>query len=680
MAVIGAFNFPNLLVNHAEMNGRSALTNGLEAVLKYNPVTRHVLPLVLRPFRQNLALAPGAAGVLDGDYEYRVVPYNENEDEEGPCYPYDEEVAAYRVTANSQRVTVSRAALRRDSTEITHWRIYRTVAGGSWPTMARVATVAWASATYSDNVDDAALDFINQGINIFIQVPPPKPFICLHNNRLFMWGDIPYEEGTALVTNASKTVVPAAGAVFGFHLEGKEFHSGTDGRAYIIDEYNPTTGNLTLVDAYGGTTGTRVYRICGDADTLIWSEPFFENQWPAVNNLPIAKKENDKPAGLVGSGSSLYLPKSEKTYILFYNNNPALPYSNVAILSDEVGCISHRGIRLVGGAPVWPSKKGIVRATQQGVSLMSRDALGSWFEDNTLLGAEGTQQMCCAEVLPERGEYICFFPSLQARVGCDRAVIWQYQDNKFTTFSFLTEFSCAQRVRKADGRTVVVLGDVNGYLWEYPYGDSDGPPAAGTVAGAVSQYGCGSPPFLFDADAQFPTSGLGLAGMAVYIYEGVGQGQTAIIAGNTVDTLFLETCFIVTPDATSRYYIGAIVARYKTGWQDFGSIDRAKLMRYAHLVFEKQDSDVRFNIYGDFSAVPADLTDTNPRLPVASRQDEGLVNMAGDDQDAENPRGRKRIKLGGVRRTHLAWEVFDDKPRNPWSLYDMAFDLDFKEP
>ena len=682
MAVIGTFAFPNLIINHAELNGKSILSNGLEAMRKYNPVTGQLLPAVLRPFRQNVALTSGAAGNLSGTYVYRVVPYNQNEDEEGEAYPGDANVAAYSITVLNKRVVINRTNLRRDSPEITHWRIYRTVGDGSWPVLARVATVVWATTTYTDNVADGTLDFTAQPLDVLIKVPTPKPFLCVHRSRVFAWGDIPYSDGQVQVQNGSATVIPTGGAVFGFHLEGKEFHADGDGRSYIVDQYDPPTGRISLTATYGGTTRTCDYRICGDADTLIWSEPYFEHQWPLINNHPINKKEDDKPAGMMPAGGCLILAKSRKSYVLNYNNTPAIPYGTLSVLSEDYGCISHRSMRSVEGVPVWMCDEGLVQANGESVRLVSRD-MGDYFRDNLRLDATGDQQMACAVEFRRKGQYICFFPDRDSVLGCNRAVVWHFREQKFSIYTFGTEFSCAETVKNLAGEEIAVLGDVLGYLWEFPSGKADGPGdnLNTTIEGAVDEYGEGSPCYLFDADAMFVPSGLGLAGMPIYIYEGTGAGQVGVIAGNTADTLFLEECFETPLDETSRYYIGGIHARYRSGWLDFGTVDRAKMLQYAHLVFEKQAAgELRFNFYEDFGTTPTDLRDTNFRTPVEDREDAGLVPLADDDEDTAHPRGRHRIPLGGVRRTHVAWELVDDRPRNPWSIYDVAFDFQFKEP
>jgi hypothetical protein len=289
--------------------------------------------------------------------------------------------------------------------------------------------------------------------------------------------------------------------------------------------------------------------------------------------------------------------------------------------------------------------------------------------------------MACAQPFKVRGQYICFFPGPDSVLGCELAIVYHTLTGKWSWYRFLTEFTCAELVQDSDGNEAIVLGDRWGYVWEYPFGDIDGAPVGSTLAGNVDSYHIESSPgcWLEDLDAHFPTVGLGLAGVPIYIYEGTGAGQYGIVGGNSETMIWLMECFDIPLDTTSRYYLGPIIADYKSGWHDFGAIDRAKRLMYANLVFEQNDSDLRFEVYGDFDEDPEDLTDRNPRVATADREDYSIVEMNGDDEDSEHPRGRKRVKLGGIRKTHFAWEVLDYKPNNPWKLYDLSLDVEFKE-
>jgi hypothetical protein len=273
--------------------------------------------------------------------------------------------------------------------------------------------------------------------------------------------------------------------------------------------------------------------------------------------------------------------------------------------------------------------------------------------------------MCFAINYTEKGQYIVFIKTVYDDVGCSRALVWHYRENKYTIWEFGTEFTCGEVVKKPDGTHVIVLGDYNGYVWEFPYGDMDGMTINGTHEGTVDVYqdGLGSPYgcALLDADAQFPTSGLGLSGVPIYIYDGTGKGQWTVIAYNTADTLFFDECFGTPLDHTSKYYIGTIIAQYRTGWLDFGTIDRIKDFKYYHVVHEKDDSILDVRMYKEFVTTPVDLKDER------TNEDFGQVDLS--------LVGRQRKPMGGIRAHHLAWELYDIRPNNPWTVYDFSFDF-----
>jgi hypothetical protein len=539
------------------------------------------------------------------------------------------------------------------------------VGAGTWPALALVGYQAAPFAVFNDNVADADLDFENEGLDILTAVPPPKPFIIQHRERLFGWGDIPYSAGEAIVTNGNAVIVPAAGAVWGFHLENKEFHAEGDGRAYVIEEYDPVTGNLTLAENYAGVTRQTEYRICGDPDALIWTEPNDERQWARANTRPVGGKESAKPSGLFSSRSGLICPKDRMVYSLYYTTRPNYPpagNSRASIHSKQVGGLSHRSWRSIQGQVIGGSKRGIIQVAG-GVTLVSVDA-EEWFLQTIALDSIGTQQEAFAVEWADHQQYILFFRSIYNPwgYGCDFALVWNYRTGKLSWYRFLTAFLCGENLKDDDGSDVIVLGDIWGYVWEFPYGNTDGAAEGATVTGTVTDYetGIGSPGIcvLTDENASFPTYGLGLAGVPIYI---PAINEYVIIAANTATQLFLEECFETNPRAGMTYHLGPIEFRYKTGWMDFGSIARVKYMPSAFLVHEENDgSTVEFRQYLDFS--------DNFRLIRDGREneDERIVDLGDNSHE-------QKVNVGGQQFKHLAIEFYRFLPRNPISLYDVAY-------
>lgn len=666
MAIVGNFLYDGLIVNHASLRGRVILTNGLEEMRKYNPATGNWLPACLRPFRQDPVLAAGGAGNLNGAYVYRLVPYNENEDEEGEAYPLTaEDDAALQITVANQTVNINLAGLRIDSAEITGCRIYRTVAAGAWPALALVGVEDAPFGIFNDNVADGDLDFANEGLDILARVPEPKPYIIQHRERLFGWGDVPYSEGEVQLTNGNAIIVPAAGAIWGFHLEGKEFHAEGDGRAYIVDEYDPATGNLLLTEQYDGVTRQTSYRICGDPDKLIWTEPNNEYQWPAANQRSVGGKESTKPTGLFSSRSGLVCPKDARIYRLLYTTRPNYEpagSSRVSIVSHQMGGIAHRTWRSVNGRVIGAGKRGIIDVAG-GAQLVSVDA-EEWFTGEIDLEQTGTLQECFAVEYAPHQQYILFFRSKDNPwgAGCDKALVWHYLTGKLSWYRFLNAFLCGEVVKNTEGKDIIVLGDIWGYVWEFPYASTDGAAEGATVSGTVTEYetGIGSPGacVLTDENAAYPTYGLGLAGVPVYI---PALDEYVIIAANTETELFLEECFSGQVTAGMTYHLGPIEFQYKTGWMDFGTIARVKYMPSAFLVHDRDEgSQVQFRPYIDFSDTPMELEDAR------TGQNERIVDLGDATRE-------QKLNVGGAQFKHMAVEFYSFLPKNPISIWDLSF-------
>jgi len=79
----------------------------------------------------------------------------------------------------------------------------------------------------------------------------------------------------------------------------------------------------------------------------------------------------------------------------------------------------------------------------------------------------------------------------------------------------------------------------------------------------------GSGVTLTDSAAAFPIGGAGLGGVPVYINSGTGIGQRRFIESNTATQLVVPPWDTV-PDTTSKYLIGQIRGRARTGKQTLG--------------------------------------------------------------------------------------------------------------
>lgn len=147
--------------------------NGGVIPYKYNGTdfTRHGV----YPPTSTMTVATSSAGVLTGDYNYKVVYVNSQSVES------DVSPVTVTHTAAATRVLLTAIPTAPQSFGVASRRIYRTAAGGT--TFKRLATIADNSTTsYEDNIADASL-----GVNAPTDngVPPMYSVAVYHRDRIF---------------------------------------------------------------------------------------------------------------------------------------------------------------------------------------------------------------------------------------------------------------------------------------------------------------------------------------------------------------------------------------------------------------------------------------------------------------------------------------------------------------
>lgn len=158
----------------AEYQQHMFVGNGYVIPYKYNGTawTRHGV----YPPTATSTVATSSAGVLTGDYRYKVT-YRNSQSVESDVGP----VTATH-TAASTRILITGIPAAPQSYGVSARRLYRTVAGGS--TFKLLATISDNTTTqYEDNIADSSLGAdapTDKG------VPPLYGVICYHRDRLFV--------------------------------------------------------------------------------------------------------------------------------------------------------------------------------------------------------------------------------------------------------------------------------------------------------------------------------------------------------------------------------------------------------------------------------------------------------------------------------------------------------------
>lgn len=148
--------------------------NGGVVPYKYNGTdfTRHGVPAP----SQTISAVCGGAGVLTGDYRYKVTFVNSQLAEGNPSS------STATLTVAAGQISLTSLPVAPQSHGVSSRRIYRTAAGGTtWKRVTEIANNT--TTTYSDNLADGSLGVDAPSDN---GEPPNWSVICYHQNRLFM--------------------------------------------------------------------------------------------------------------------------------------------------------------------------------------------------------------------------------------------------------------------------------------------------------------------------------------------------------------------------------------------------------------------------------------------------------------------------------------------------------------
>lgn len=116
--------------------------------------------------------ALGGTGIT-GTYVYWTTEYDSVNDVESASGTSAASPAILTIVPANQTVTITKPATINASA--THWRVYRTIASGLYPTGWRVATVLIGTSTYADSTSDAALVLPNQPYDTVAPNDVPEP-------------------------------------------------------------------------------------------------------------------------------------------------------------------------------------------------------------------------------------------------------------------------------------------------------------------------------------------------------------------------------------------------------------------------------------------------------------------------------------------------------------------------
>lgn len=701
---VGEFNPEGCASTSAGLGdpGVLVITNGSTIPKKFNPLSGSIedagIPL---PFEgeyptsivvNNAASSP-MGGIVPGAYTYRYTFKNCCTGKESDPNPDDfsvDSAAAGASPAASHSISFANVRIPADE-QICEICVYRTVNGGAFPIMAKVGCFDPSVTTvFVDEVPDSELDFTADPLALLNAPMPCVPVVVDYRNRLFGLGDIPQlaPAGTVSVVNGSNIVTGDGNVLWDRCLEGKFIQAQGDCRAYEIERVlppvagtSPAIARLKLVEEYEGTTDTGLtYTICGHNNRLWFSEPLEPECWPNINFLDVEPGDGDKLIGGASNFDSLVICKRRKTYLLRFRENPLLEIVVPQRISTDIGCIAPRSFAQVENGTVWLSDRGLAMFDGRGVQhIPASDRFNEMLIDPdnpryVRRDGQGRVIDAVGAFYPKREQYLLLLPTVQTSRGANVMLVWDTSLDNITLFEFCQEFQSMVVAKDADGNQRVYLGDVNGFVWMFDVGDTDGvgfPNATGTVRGTVSEAGIElGASFLEDSDATFITGGLpqlaalsgvqgltpafgfspdesgelGIAGVCIYTRAADAElddpwVQRTVYAATETRLYVTPSWGAETPDEGYEYMLGPIEFAAVFKPTNFGTDDSQKRDWKQVLTFVPQavSSQVRVELLPDFANVD------DEELTV--KDAEGEVG-AGRTFDLSEQRGRIKRPVG----------------------------------
>jgi hypothetical protein len=583
--------------------------------------------------------------------------------------------------------------------------IYRTVGGGAFPSLAKVGCFnPNLTTTFVDSLADSQLDFVNDGLSLLNAPPPCVPYLASLKRRIFGAGDIPLlaPAGTVSVQNGSKIVEGDFDVQWDRCLENRYIQVDGDCTKYQIERVmppasgtSPAIQRLRPYEDYNGSSAAgRRYTICGDANTVYYSEPDFPESWPVVNQIPVEPGDGDFITGLGSSYDRLIITKRGKTYTAAWSEIPALEVIDPSRISPDIGCVGPRTFAQVENGTVWLADRGIAYFDGRGVEhLPVSDGISDIFidPDNARYMRRNSSGLVPEAVgvnYPVRQQYWLGIPTIRSNRGFDVIIVWDYKEDTVTLYEFCNQFLSMVVGKDQDGNPKVYLGDDKGFVWVADTGHTDGvgtPGNTGTVRGTVTS---AQDTFSFDDDsATFVEGGLpglgglsgvaglspfldqeplGMAGACVYFREpGETEWTQRTVWASTKQRIYFTPPLSAGLAVGSEYMLGPInwFATIKPTNLGISADVKRTIDLFIEHVVEEFDSQVKIECLPDFANV-----------------DEGAGAVLSDDSGVPGDRilsmssqkGRQNISLGRIIHSYMGYRLSNFAPEEPIRIINIV--------
>lgn len=525
--------------------------------------------------------------------------------------------------------------------------------------------------------------------------PPVKRYVLAHRGRLWKYGEVIHDQGTATVVHDSQTIT---GAGTGWNeaplgtedtppIAGRRFFAvpGQEGTVYEILARVSATQLLvrrvsnTFGPGYGAESQSGIsYQIVSRDTQLYFSRAGFPESFPPDNALAIPGTglSGQITAG-VGFGADLIFFCEHGAYRFVYDLDPLtqgqfLPIPGtrgayhqglVFVLEGRVYCMDAEGVWVYeGGSPI--------------------DLSGPITEELKDLD-RGRAQEWCAVYLPDCNS-LRFYVTLTGddAEGC-RYFLQLNLDKRadlpraWSTGRVDQAIKCVALVpyqanAGEPSQLVPVLGDALGHSWYADQGTMEG----GTTALRQLTVADGGSESDVHVEETLPISNSGIGGVAVHWKEG---NETRLVAQNETNLIVLDEAFSAAPAEGDTLWLGRVRGKLRTK-RFYPSRDAHGNLAARSLIcrYEPTGSARRIlvRVYENNSSTAKSWASAED-LPTASQEHVSvpgaLSGYAETDWvvDLSDPRGWFRIPLGAANVHCLQLELEVAEPDTPLELWDL---------
>lgn len=487
----------------------------------------------------------------------------------------------------------------------------------------------------------------NDLANVHARPPATKCYLAHQQGRMFYAGEVEYGEGAAKVTYGS-TTVSGIGTEWSSQIPGRFLYVIGANAPYQVLSVNVDAQTLVLVSPYLGNTDPYAsYSLRpppAEGRTVYYSEPGLCESVPATNGLTLPD-DNDQQTGIMSLGSFLYIIERKHLYRLTFQDDPVS--DGALFLAANRGCVNQRCWVIVEGVAYMLDELGIHTFDAGRDKGSISTPLQTLFRPDEDLRINWSSSRFFHAVHDPAIETIRWFVSLSGQHLPRHAICYHYTLDRWwlEEYPFAIGSSALGKVARQSaagtwgvGREQVFLGATGRRVLAFDAGPLDGPdPNSGHLNDLVISAGRTS---LTGGHAMPP----GVVGFPVAITAGRGKGQWRIITAVSGDRMQVRRPWLVMPDDTSEFQIGAIPWAYKTGWFRWVDSEDDNSRRIEVMFEPNETGQMTIRRYRDRA--------TDPVQAAVTRSDDGVSTVAGSgdiEVDLNRPSGFVQARLDGAK-------------------------------